>query len=516
MSEFENKNQNNALISTNQLTKLNKIPVPSKLKISTMTCLCKLNIDINLDILSRFVKIYNKTDEIITSGKGGIVYVEYFMLLPSGQYCGKKAQIKKKELQINLQLKKMFLEDVNYNDKFLGDAKFPEPDPNKSKKKKKKTIKKRKFENQATLIIHFKNRFVNIKVFNNGKIQMTGVRSVEEAHWVIERLIEIIKETKVHTKDLIKVKEDMEKNSNLLVKNEYIYTKEKENETEKEINKVYRSVMINNVLTLIEIKDEKVSEFAIDEGVITNIKDKKSNIEMSNFRIVMINSDYTLGFNIDRAKLHAILKKKYNIYATLEPTYQAVKSYYFFLEDQDQNGVCKCEIPCFVLKEQKKKVQTTCSQVTIAVFRTGSVIITGGCTIEQTHKAYDFINKVIHDSYDIVKQEKDVVFQKIKSEKGDTNINDPIYKIKLLMIERANENRRRAKKKTDIKEPKEPKKPKDPKEPKELNGEVIVKSKRGRKRKVILEAEKEAENKKEQEHIMVEIKEIINYPINEN
>ena len=509
MSEFENKNQNNAII----LTKLNQIPVPSKLKISTMTCLCKLNIDINLDILSRFVKIYNKTDEIITSGKGGIVYVEYFMLLPSGQYCGKKAQIKKKELQINLQLKKMFLEDVNYNDKFLGDSKFPEPDPNKSKKKKKKTIKKRKFENQATLIIHFKNRFVNIKVFNNGKIQMTGVRSVEEAHWVIKRLIEIIKETKVHMVDLIKIKEDIKTNS--LVKNEYIYTteKENENETENKINKVYRSVMINNVLTLIEIKDEKVSNFAIDEGVITIINDKKSHIEMSNFRIVMINSDYTLGFNIDRAKLHAILKKKYNIYATLEPTYQAVKSYYFFLEDQDQNGVCKCEIPCFVLKEQKKKVQTTCSQVTIAVFRTGSVIITGGCTIEQTHKAYDFINKVIHDNYDIVKQEKDVVFQKIKSEKGDTN--DPIYKIKLLMIERANENRRRSKKKTDAKEPKEPKKPKEPKEPKELNGEVVVKSKRGRKRKVVLEEHKEEnEQENEQEHIMVEIKEIINYPIN--
>jgi TATA-box binding protein (TBP) (component of TFIID and TFIIIB) len=505
MIKIENEIQNNdALILTKiKMDEVQKqIPVPSKLKISTMTCLYKLNIDINLDILSRFVKIYNKTDEIITSGKGGIVYAEYFMLLPIGQYCGKKAQIKKKELQINKQLKLMFTEDVNYKDQFLGDSKFPEPDPNKSKKKKKKTIKKRKFENQATLIIHFKNRFVNIKVFNNGKIQMTGVRSVEEAHWVIERLIEIIKETKIHKKDLIKVNEDMKINA--LVKNEYIYT----NENDKDI--VYRSIVVDGILKLIKIEDEKMDEFEIDKGVIIKIKDNSnSEIVMSNFRIVMINSDYTLGFNINRAKLHAILKKKYNIYATLEPTYQAVKSYYFFLKDQDQNGVCKCEIPCFVLKEQKKKVATTCSQVTIAVFRTGSVIITGGCTIEQTHKAYDFINKVIYDNYDIIKQEKDIIHQKIKSDKSDQN--DPIYKIKLLMIERANENRRRAKKKTELKELKEPKEPKEPKEKKEPKtpkeakdpNVLVIKGKRGRKPKVNPEVKP----------ILVEINEIINYPL---
>ena len=97
----------------------------------------------------------------------------------------------------------------------------------------------------------------------------------------------------------------------LLIKNEYIYV------TENEIDKVYRCIMVDNILKLIEIKDEKIDEFKIDKGVINNIKDKdikdNSSVYMSNFRIVMINSDYTLGFNIDRAKLHAILKKKYNI-----------------------------------------------------------------------------------------------------------------------------------------------------------------------------------------------------------
>jgi hypothetical protein len=182
---------------TTQNTNALIIPEPSELKISTMTCLCLLNTEIDLDTLSRFVKVYSKNDEIITKGDGGVVYVEYFMLLPRGQYCGKKAQIKKKELQINSKIKKMLDSNETYKTSSFGDLNYQEPDPSKSKKRKKKVIKKRQFENQATLIFHFNNdRYVNIKVFNNGKIQMTGVRSNEEAHTVMYRLIEIIKETK--------------------------------------------------------------------------------------------------------------------------------------------------------------------------------------------------------------------------------------------------------------------------------------------------------------------------------
>ena len=62
------------------------IAEPSELKISTMTCLCLLNTEIDLDTLSRFVKVYSKNDETITKGDGGVVYVEYFMLLPRGPY----------------------------------------------------------------------------------------------------------------------------------------------------------------------------------------------------------------------------------------------------------------------------------------------------------------------------------------------------------------------------------------------------------------------------------------------
>ena len=115
-----------------------KIPDASELKVSTMVCLCLLNVDINLDILSRFVRVYPVNDDVITKGDGGIVYVEYFLLLPRGQYCGKKSQVKKKELQINAKLRESLTNHKKYHIKSIGDMSYQEPDPAKSKKKERR------------------------------------------------------------------------------------------------------------------------------------------------------------------------------------------------------------------------------------------------------------------------------------------------------------------------------------------------------------------------------------------
>jgi TATA-box binding protein (TBP) (component of TFIID and TFIIIB) len=425
-----------------------KIPDASELKVSTMVCLCLLNVDINLDILSRFVRVYPVNDDVITNGDGGIVYVEYFLLLPRGQYCGKKSQVKKKELQINAKLRESLTNHKKYHIKSIGDMSYQEPDPAKSKKKRKKKKGKRQFENQATLIFHFKNgRYVNIKVFHNGKIQMTGVRSVQEATWVVSRLIEIIKETKIQHVEW----KDVDKNKSWYAKNQYVYTKILEND--KMIDKVYRLVLVDQVSTWIEIPDETLYTFTLGQPAVADA----TKIKMTDYQTVMINSNYSLKFNIDRAKLQEILKKKYKIYSTFESTYQAVKSYFYFSKDKTkdistQDGVCKCDVPCFIYKELKKKSPIPCSQVTIAVFRTGSVIITGGSTMEQTKRAYDFINGVVHDNFKMIYQESDLEKESDKNELNK-NESDPISKLKRLMIERANENRRRVvhKKKTEPK-----------------------------------------------------------------
>ncbi len=169
-------------------------------------------------------------------------------------------------------------------------------------------------ETQATLIYHFKNdRYINIKVFNNGKIQMTGVRSKEEAEMVVINLIEIIKNTNIEKTEWDTI---VKMSPGDIIKNEYLYT------TIDGVNKVMRHIMTDGVSKWIETPDE------LDLVNNKSLTADNSTIKMTEFQIVMINSNYSVGFNIDRTKLHLILKRKYNIYATFESTYQAVKSYY--------------------------------------------------------------------------------------------------------------------------------------------------------------------------------------------
>ena len=55
----------------------------------------------------------------------------------------------------------------------------------------------RPFFNQATIIVKLDPlRKVNVKIFSNGKIQMTGVKQVEDGHEALKLIIEKLKKTK--------------------------------------------------------------------------------------------------------------------------------------------------------------------------------------------------------------------------------------------------------------------------------------------------------------------------------
>ena len=76
---------------------------------------------------------------------------------------------------INLQ---NLYDNFNIND-IVKYIEFKENEPKGFSKKslrktRKKTVKKT-FYNQATVHIHHKNKIVNVKIFKNGNIQMTGL-----------------------------------------------------------------------------------------------------------------------------------------------------------------------------------------------------------------------------------------------------------------------------------------------------------------------------------------------------
>ena len=160
------------------------------------------------------------------------------------------------------------------------------------------------------------------------------------------------------------------------------------------------NIVKNNKENLENINGEKN-----DTNTIINLgNDIDSNylLKLSYLKIELINSDFNTYFVINNTKLHQILTNKYKIFSTYEPNdYPGVKSKYCWNKNNKNKcteGICVCETPCFSLG--KKSV---CTQITISVFQSGSIIITGAKSIKQVEDTYRFMNRVLKDNFEVIK-----------------------------------------------------------------------------------------------------------------
>tara|TARA_B110000008_G_C16971224_1_gene563980 strand:+ start:802 stop:1659 length:858 start_codon:yes stop_codon:yes gene_type:complete len=216
--------------------------------------------------------------------------------------------------------------------------------PKKIRKSKKKNKKKNRFDNQITIIFKIDiNYMPNIKIFKNGNIQLTGIKKTNDTEYIAYHIINKIKD----------IYNNIDKNINKNDNNDFI-----------------------------------------------------SSLEYSNFKIRMINTDFKTytddklknKFIIRRKELHNILiSKKYNNKSSFQPgIYQGVKLEYYYNKNND--GKCICEFHSF----NKKNISTDCKKVTVAIFESGSVLITGGITFEQVQRAYEYITSIICDNVETI------------------------------------------------------------------------------------------------------------------
>jgi len=258
----------------------------SKVRISTMTVLCNLGIQINLESFYNNIKAYHNEEKDYK-----IISLEYMENAAKGV----PKQKKKKQSQANANL-----------------------------------VKRRKsFYNQATIIMdHIK--FINMKLFRNGSIHITGIIDVEQGKRAVGFLCD-------------------------------------------EIREIYK----------------------IDPS-ITN--DDISQLGLANWDIVMINSDFSCNFKIRREKLYEILDNTYNLVVNYESdNYPGVKtSFYWNERDADRSGVCKCKIgkTCSGKGRGTLNPDDTCRKITISIFQSGKIIITGAREKEQINDAYQFITNI--------------------------------------------------------------------------------------------------------------------------
>ena len=227
--------------------------------------------------------------------------------------------------------------------------------PKKIRKSKKNNKKKNRFDNQITIIYKFNKDYKpNIKIFKNGNIQLTGIKKVEDTNIIAKKIIEYIKE----------------------------------------------SYKINTDINLSDNKTDFIKK-----------------LEFSNFKIRMINSDFktytnpelTDKFNIRRKELHNLLiSSKYNNKCSFQPgIYQGVKLEYYY-NNNNNNGICVCENHAY-----NKKFNNICKKVTIAIFESGSILITGGITFDQINVAYKYITQIIKDNAELLKRPNINIFENL-------------------------------------------------------------------------------------------------------
>jgi hypothetical protein len=136
-------------------------------------------------------------------------------------------------------------------------------------------------------------------------------------------------------------------------------------------------------------------------------------IGFNNFHIRMINTDFKTftdndlmnKFIIRRKVLHKILMSdSYNNKCSFEPgKYHGVKLEFFWNMNKDyQDGICKCCDNCF--GKGTGNGEKNCKKITIAIFESGSVLITGGVTFDQIDDAYNYITKVFRDNRNEIKK----------------------------------------------------------------------------------------------------------------
>jgi TATA-box binding protein (TBP) (component of TFIID and TFIIIB) len=116
---------------------------------------------------------------------------------------------------------------------------------------------------------------------------------------------------------------------------------------------------------------------------------------LAKFAIQLLNSDYKVNAEVKRADLHKILCGRYRLFSTLETTnYQGVKTGYYYNEAcGTKNGICQC--PSFCNGQGDGKAVGQCKKITVAVFQTGSIIVTGARNMSQLDEAYAFMNVIL-------------------------------------------------------------------------------------------------------------------------
>ena len=273
-------------------------------------------------------------------------------------------------------------------------------------------IKKKIFYNQTTLYVrpwynikskNNLNILVNLKLFRNGKCQMCGLRSMEDGIQTIKILLDNIVEESIGDENnrTIYNLEQIKENFKITLINSDFYIGFKIDR-----HKLYNILLKDNL----NVNYDPCVYQGVNLKYFINYELNKEDTGKCLCPIVSMKQKckclYNLIDNKDDNKFLKELKKTYNYKVDKDNEKELNKEIYNKYDDSKKK--CKCE-----LTETKELCKGKgegygkhdCKKITISIFQSGYIIVTGKCTIEQLNKAYDFIIKKCHDNFNEIYQQ---------------------------------------------------------------------------------------------------------------
>jgi TATA-box binding protein (TBP) (component of TFIID and TFIIIB) len=193
-------------------------------------------------------------------------------------------------------------------------------------------------ESQKKKLIH---RYINVKIFKNGSLQMTGIKKTKECNIIINKLFnEIINPINTNT-----------------------------------IVGYPTGTILPDFMQIVEEPNTMLKFLELLEPIETPVL--LTHLKITDFSIRMINSNCQVPFKINRDILFQLLKKD-KIKCRYDPNSHACVNIRYDINDDDK--------------------------VSIFVFQSGSIIITGGKKIIDINKGYHYIMGIISKHYEAIKK----------------------------------------------------------------------------------------------------------------
>lgn len=170
-------------------------------------------------------------------------------------------------------------------------------------------------------------------------------------------------------------------------------TEEKE-DTWKEVN---IKLFANGGIQMTGVTSESFARSALDDlyDLIQTFPQSPftHKVNIHRFSVQLINTDYSINRFINQDALHKLLINEYNLFSMLEKTiYQGVNTKFFFNTANKKRGICTCKKIC--KGQGMGEGEGNCKRITMSIFRTGKIIITGARQMRQIETAYEFLNEI--------------------------------------------------------------------------------------------------------------------------